>query len=70
MRFLFGSVKLERFQNIPLMLVSTVWSTEGRLSQRGQRSDSGPELCGCHGLLGAHGGHEVLFTEELQRELD
>lgn len=29
-----------------------------------------PDLRGDHGLLGAHGGHEVLLGQEVQRELD
>jgi len=31
---------------------------------------SGPDLSGHHGFFGAHGGHEILLTEEVQRELD
>lgn len=29
-----------------------------------------PDLCGDHGFLGAHGGHEVLLGQEVQWELD
>lgn len=31
---------------------------------------SGPDLSGHHGFFGAYWGHEVLLTEEIQRELD